>query len=83
MRKSILQLLALIGTLHITDPAMATIFGDDNRRQATADENPLYRRVGVITREDHIYDGTAWLSGECLMTASDERKGLSKWYVHN
>lgn len=70
MRITILQLLALIGTLHITDPAVATIFGDDNRRQVSAEENPLYRRVGVITREDQIFSGTAWLSGECLITTN-------------
>ena len=70
MRITILQILALIGTLHITDPAVATIFGDDNRRQVSAEENPLYRRVGVITREDQIFSGTAWLSGECLITTN-------------
>lgn len=70
MRITILQLLALIGTLHISDPAMATIFGDDNRRQAFANDDPLYRRVGVITREDQVYGGTAWLSGECLITTN-------------
>lgn len=70
MRITVLQLLTLIGTLHIADPAMATVFGDDNRRQASADENPLYRRVGVITRENQIVGGTAWLSGECLITTN-------------
>ncbi len=70
MRISVLQLLALIGTLHIADPVLATVFGDDNRRQASADENPLYRRIGVITRADQIFGGTAWLSGECLITTN-------------
>lgn len=70
MRITVLQLLTLIGTLHIADPAMATIFGDDNRRQAFANDGPLYRRVGVITREDQVYGGTAWLSGECLITTN-------------
>ncbi|MBL8430769.1 MAG: hypothetical protein JNJ95_12930, partial [Dechloromonas sp.] len=73
MRISILQLLGLIGSLHIADPAMAVIFGNDNRRQASADENPLYRRVGIITKVDEYIDhghGTAWLSGECLITTN-------------
>ena len=73
MRITILQLLGLIGSLHIADPAMAAIFGNDNRRQASADENPLYRRVGIITRVDENIDhghGTAWLSGECLITTN-------------
>lgn len=70
MRITILQLLALFGTLHIADPALANVFGDDNRRQTSADENPLYRRVGIVTKVDQNIDnghGTAWLSGECLI----------------
>ncbi len=70
MRITVLQLVAVIGTLYIADPALATVFGDDNRRQASADENPLYRRVGVITKDDQIFSGTAWLSGECLITTN-------------
>ena len=73
MRITILQVLALIGSLHIAAPAMAVIFGNDNRRQASADENPIYRRVGIITKVDENIDhghGTAWLSGECLITTN-------------
>ena len=58
---------------HIADPALAVIFGNDNRRQASADENPLYRRVGIITKVNEYIDhghGTAWLSGECLITTN-------------
>lgn len=70
MRLTILQLLTLIVTVHFAGSAVATVYGNDNRRQVSPDENPIYQRVGIITKAGtNEILGTAWLSGECQITA--------------
>ena len=63
-------LLSVLSMVAAASVANATVYGNDPRKQASPDENPIYQRVGVITKAgtDEIV-GTAWLSGECQITA--------------
>lgn len=63
-------LLSVLSMVVASSVANATVYGNDPRKQASPDENPIYQRVGVITKAgtDEIV-GTAWLSGECQITA--------------
>ena len=63
-------LLSVLSMVAAASVANATVYGNDPRKQASPDENPIYQRVGVITKAgtDEVL-GTAWLSGECQITA--------------
>lgn len=63
-------LLSVLSMVVASSVANATVYGNDPRKQASPDENPIYQRVGVITKAgtDEVL-GTAWLSGECQITA--------------
>ncbi len=64
-------LLSVLSMVAAASVANATVYGSDPRKQVSPDENPIYQRVGVITKAgtDEVL-GTAWLSGECQITAT-------------